>query len=74
MSVEPEDTTKPKIRRRKNFLHVASQTLGIFPDAVSPRTVKLGTFKLWVHAYPWRGLSRREFSIELGQRLTESKL
>ena len=37
-----------------------------FPEAVSPWTAKLG--KLRIHAYSWRGWSRGQFSIELGQR------
>ena len=31
-----------------------------------------GSFKLKVHAYSWKGLSKGEFSIELGQRSTEA--
>ena len=35
---------------------------------------KWGPFMLRLCAYAWRGLSKGEFSIEFGQRLTESKV
>ena len=45
VGVEPKDTTKPKLRRRKDLLPAASRgTPGIFPKAVSPQTAKLGNF------------------------------
>ena len=37
---------------------------------MSPWTANWASLKLGVHAYLWEGLSRGEFSIELGQRLT----
>ena len=74
LSAEPKDTTKPKIGRRKDLLIAASEgTLRIFSKAVSIQLAKLEN-KLRAHAYSCRGLSRGEFSIELGQRLTDSKL
>ena len=45
-----------------------------FPNHCLPRQQNSGSFNLRVHAYSWGGLSRGEFSIELGQRSAESKL
>ena len=75
MGVEPKDTTKPKIGRRKALLLAASkENTRIFPKAVSPQQQNWAHFKLRVHAYSGRSLSRGEWSIEPGQRLSESKL
>lgn len=51
MDVKPIDTTKPKIRRRKDLLLAASKIPEIFPKVVSAQTAKLEKFKLREHAY-----------------------
>ena len=56
------------------YLQQVRRTLEIFPKAVSPQQPNWGRSKLRVHAYSWRGLSRGEFSMELGQKSTEAKL
>ena len=74
MGVEPKDTTKPKIGRRKDPLLAASKenTGNISQSSVCPKTAE--SFKLRAHAYSFRGLRRGEFSVELGPRSIESKL
>ena len=45
VGVEPVNTTKPKIGRRKNlFLQQIRRTLRILPKAMSLQTAKLGWF------------------------------
>ena len=66
-----------KIRRRIYHLQQVRKTLGIFPKAVSSPNMnsEIGrSFKLRVHAYSQRGLSRGKFSIELGQRCMASEI
>ena len=68
-------TAKPQSREgRIYYLQQVRRTLGIFPKATSPQQQNQGSFKLRAHAYSWRGLSREEFSIDVEQRLTESRL
>ena len=76
IGIKPKDT-QPSHRWREGriyYLQQVRRTLGIFPKAISPQQQNWGSFKLRVHAYSWRGLSRGEFSIVLEQRLTESRL
>ena len=74
--VKSKDTTKPMNDRKKDLLFSASK--GEETRDPSQSSVlgagKLGSFQLRVHPYSWRGLSRGEFSIELGSRTTESNL
>ena len=50
--VEPEDTSKSKIRRRKDLLLAASkENTGSFPKQCFPEQQNWGIFKLSVHAY-----------------------
>ena len=45
VGIEPIDTAKPKIGRRKDYyLQQIRRTPGIFSKAVSPLTAKLGKF------------------------------
>ena len=46
MDIEPKDTTKPKIGRRKDLLSLAAskENTGDLSKAVSPQTAKLGKF------------------------------
>ena len=76
VTVEPTGTTKPKMGRRKDLLLAVSKknTRDLCQSSVSPEQQNWGSFKLRVHAYSRRGLSRGEFSIKLGQKLTVSKL
>ena len=75
VGVKLKDTTKPNIGRRMALpLAASKEKTGVFPKAVSPQQQNWGSFKLRVHAYSWRGLSRGEFSIELGPSSTKSKL
>ena len=52
MHVEPKDTTKPKIGRKKDLLLVASKedTTDFFPKHCLPEQENWRTFKLRVHA------------------------
>lgn len=68
VGVEPVDTTKPQIRRRRiyYYLQQVRGTPGSFPKQCCPEQQSWGSSKLRFHAY----LRRGEFSIELGQRST----
>ena len=46
VGVQPVDTAKPKVGRRKGYCHMQQvrKNTGIFPKAVSPQTAKLGRF------------------------------
>ena len=69
VGVEPKDTTEPNMGRRKDLSLVeVKRTSGILPKAVSPEWQYWGGFKRRAYEYSWNGLSRGEFSIELGQR------
>ena len=57
----------PAFRIKSYFLlqHLVS-------DSLACRVVSRASLDSVTHAYSWRGLSRGEFSIELGQRLRQS--
>ena len=57
-----------------NALQSLRRTPRLFPKAVHPRMPNWGSFELRVRAHSLWGLSRGEFSIELGPSSTESML
>ena len=72
-----EKKTKPSQRleeRRIYYLEQEREVPKIFPKTVSPQQHNWGSFKPREQSYSWRSVSRGEFSAELENRLTESKL
>ena len=69
--LEPKDTSKPNIRRRKDLLLAANKEKRgeLSPKQGLSEQQNWGSLKWRVYAWSWGGLSRRQFSTELGQSL-----
>ena len=61
MYVKPKDTTKPKIRRRKDLLLAANKKTGNFSQKSNSPQIE-ESFKQKAREYLRRGLSRDEFN------------
>ena len=63
VGIEPKDTTKPESRRRKDLSRAASkEDTGDLSESRVWWQQSWGSLRLRIYAYPWRRLSRGEFS------------